>query len=125
MKKDISSRQDLHLIVSDFYKDLLENKELNRFFIEFKDASKLKAHLEILVDFWDNTLFYSGSYKKNAIKPHINIHDDKVISASNFESWLRLFNKAVDENFQGQNADTIKTRALSIATVMKIKLNIF
>jgi len=124
MKRDISSREDLHLIVSDFYKDLLENKELNHFFTEFKDESKLKAHLEILVDFWDNTLFYSGSYSKNAIKPHIKIHFDKVISASNFESWLRLFNKAVDENFQGQNADTIKNRALSIATVMKIKLNI-
>jgi hemoglobin len=125
MKRDISSRQDLHLIVSEFYKDLLENEELNRFFKEFRDETKLRAHLEILVDFWDNTLFYSGSYSKNAIKPHIKIHSDKVISASNFENWLMLFNKAVDENFQGQNADTIKARALSIATVMKIKLNIF
>jgi len=125
MKKDISNRQDLHLIVSEFYIDLLEDEELNRFFKEFRDESKLKSHLEILVDFWDNTLFYSGSYSKNAIKPHIKIHFDKTISASNFENWLRLFNKAVDENFQGQNADTIKTRALSIATVMKIKLNIF
>ena len=124
MKKDVDSREDLHLIVSDFYKDLLKNEQISHFFEDFKDGEKLQTHLDVLVDFWDNTLFYSGSYSKNAIKPHIKIHSDKTISALHFETWLQLFEKAVDENFQGQNADTIKSRALSIATVMRIKLNV-
>jgi hypothetical protein len=33
---------------------------------------------------------------------------------------LKHFYEAVDENFEGENAHTLKTRALSIATVMKI-----
>lgn len=124
MKKDILLRKDLHLIVSEFYKELLKNDQLNHFFEDFRDEKKLEEHLDVLVDFWDNTLFYSGTYSKNAIKPHIKIHSTHTISATDFETWLRLFQRAVDENFEGQNADTIKSRALSIATVMRIKLNI-
>lgn len=124
MKKDIASRADLHLIVSDFYIDLLKNERLMHFFEDFRDEKTLQTHLDVLVDFWDNTLFYSGSYSKNAIKPHIKIHSDNAISALDFETWLQLFQKSVDNNFEGQNADTIKSRALSIATVMRIKLNV-
>jgi len=124
MRPDIESREDLFKIVSDFYIDLLESKDLSHFFVSFKDEKVLKHHLETLVDFWDNTLFYSGTYKKNAIKPHIDIHDEKGISGFHFDEWLSLFKKAVDSNFKGQNADTITSRALSIATVMKLKLKV-
>ena len=124
MKKDITSRQDLHLVVSEFYKDLLENNQLGHFFDDFRAEQPLKKHLETLVDFWDNTLFYSGTYNKNAIKPHLDIHETKGISGLHFDQWLSLFNRAVDKDFIGQNADTIKSRALSIATVMKLKLKV-
>ena len=124
MRRDIQSRDDLFTIVSEFYIDLLDSKELSHFFVDFKDEDVLKHHLDTLVDFWDNTLFYSGTYKKNAIKPHIDIHAEKGISGFHFDQWLSLFNKAVDTNYTGQNADTIKSRALSIATVMKLKLKV-
>ena len=124
MRTDIQSREDLLIIVSNFYVDLLQSKELSHFFEAFKDEEVLKHHLETLVDFWDNTLFYSGTYKKNAIKPHFDIHAEKGIQSNNFNQWLSLFNKAVDTNFKGQNAETIKSRALSIATVMKLKLGV-
>ena len=124
MRPDIQSREDLFKIVNDFYIDLLDSNALSHFFISFKDEIVLKHHLETLVDFWDNTLFYSGTYKKNAIKPHIDIHEEKGITSFHFDEWLSLFKKAVDSNFKGQNADTIKSRALSIATVMKLKLKV-
>lgn len=124
MRPDIQSREDLFKIVSDFYIDLLASKDLSHFFVSFKDEKVLKHHLKTLVDFWDNTLFYSGTYKKNAIKPHIDIQAEKGINSFHFDEWLSLFKKAVDSNFKGQNADTIKSRALSIATVMKLKLKV-
>ncbi len=124
MKPDIATREDLLIIISDFYVDLLKSKELSHFFEAFKDETVLNHHLETLVDFWDNTLFYSGTYKKNAIKPHIDIHAKNGIQSSHFNQWLSLFNKAVDTNFKGQNSETIKSRALSIATVMKLKLEV-
>ena len=124
MRLDIQSREDLFIIVNNFYVDLLKSKELSHFFEAFRDEVILKHHLETLVDFWDNTLFYSGTYKKNAIKPHIDIHAEKGIHSFHFDQWLSLFNKAVDTNFKGENANTIKSRALSIATVMRLKLKV-
>ena len=74
MSQDISSRNDLLIIVRDFYALLFQSDDLKEFFEDFKDKEVLELHLETLVDFWDNTLFYSGSYKNNAMKPHIELH---------------------------------------------------
>jgi len=124
MSQDISSRNDLLIIVRDFYNLLFESDELKEFFEDFKDKEALERHLETLVDFWDNTLFYSGSYKKNAMKPHIELHEKHQLNSVHFKHWLHLLTKAIDKNFTGVNAETMKNRALSIATVMKLKFGI-
>ena len=85
------------------------------------DNDELEEHLQVLVDFWDNILFYSGTYNKNAMQPHVQLHQKKPFTEKHFEIWLSLFNASVDENFAGIHADTVKARALSIATVMRLK----
>ena len=124
MSQDISSRNDLLIIVRDFYALLFQSDDLKEFFEDFKDKEVLELHLETLVDFWDNTLFYSGSYKKNAMEPHIVLHQKTPLNSAHFEHWLNLLNEAIDKNFKGVNAETMKNRARSIATVMKIKFAI-
>ena len=47
----------------------------------------------------------------------------KNLSPELFTIWLSHFNNSVDENFKGQKAEQIKTQALSIATVMQIKIS--
>ncbi|MCK5638398.1 MAG: group III truncated hemoglobin [Flavobacteriaceae bacterium] len=121
MKNDVTNREDLYLIVSEFYKKLLVNKELKHFFEKFQDKDTLEKHLNVLVDFWDNILFYSGTYQKNAMQPHINLHQKKPFSQIHFETWLQLFNESIDENFEGEQVSLLKNRALSVATVMRIK----
>ena len=55
------------------------------------------------------------------MQPHINLHEKKPFSKIHFETWLELFNQSIDENFEGENVQILKNRALSIATVMRIK----
>ncbi len=121
MKKDISNRNDLYLIVSEFYKELLSNNEMKHFFEKFQNKNILEEHLQVLVDFWDNVLFQSGKYRKNAMRPHIDLHQEKPFSEKHFEIWLQLFNQSIDAHFEGTNTTIIKNRALSIAAVMRIK----
>ena len=123
MRSDIVSREDLFIIVSDFYIDLMASKGLSHFFVSFKDEKVLKHHLDTLVDFWDNILFYSGSYKKNAMKPHLDLHPKKPFEKQHFQQWILHFNTTIDENFIGEVAHAAKSRALSIATVMQIKIS--
>lgn len=121
MKTDITNRKDLHLIVTEFYKKLLVNKEIKHFFGKFQDNSILEGHLNTLVDFWDNILFFSGTYNKNAMQPHILLHQKAPFKKIHFETWLNLFNQSVGDHFKGEKAEVLKNRALSVATIMRIK----
>jgi hemoglobin len=105
-----------------FYKKLLQDENIKPFFKKFDDPKVLEEHLQVLVNFWDNNLFYSGTYSDNAMQPHLDLHKKTPIKQAHFRRWLKHFYEAVDENFEGENAHTLKTRALSIATVMKIKI---
>ena len=121
MKKDIASREDLLKLVSKFYEKLLADDSINYLFTDIAKID-LAHHLPLLVDFWDSVLFQSDTYHKNAMQPHINLHQRSPLQEQHFETWLRYFNETVDELFEGEKAFLAKERALSIATVMKIKL---
>ena len=123
MKNDISNRDDLYKLVSLFYEKLLVDTEINHFFVDFTDEILLEKHLQVLVDFWDNILFFSGGYRKNAMKPHLDLNTSKPFKPHHFKHWLSGFNSSVNELFEGDNAHAIKSRALSIATVMEIKIS--
>lgn len=122
MKRDIENRDDIYQIVKAFYVKLMSDELMIHFFEDFKDPEHLEEHLQVLVDFWDNILFYSGTYQKNAMKPHIDLQVQKPFSTEHFDSWLKHFNSSVDDFFIGENAHAAKSRALSIATVMKLKV---
>jgi hemoglobin len=53
---------------------------------------------------------------------HQALHQKSNMTAEHFKRWLQLFNDTVNELFEGDNAEIIKQRALSIATVMQIKI---
>jgi hemoglobin len=119
---DIESREDLFTVVELFYKKLFEDKDLQHFFVAFSEPENLKKHLMVLVDFWDGILFHSGAYTKNAMQPHIEKNKDIPFEALHFEKWMYLLSAAIDERFEGLNAEVMKSRAQSIATVMQIRI---
>ena len=118
---DIQTREDLHLLMSEFYKKLLADDKISFIFTEVAKID-LKPHLLDLVDFWEQILFDTGSYRKNVLQIHLDINKKIKLSSAHFGIWLQYFNITIDENFKGQIAENMKTRALSIATVMKIKM---
>ena len=121
MKKDISSREDLFLLVKNFYEKLLNDKTISYLFTDIAKID-LDHHLPVLVDFWDSVLFQSDTYRKNAMQPHLILNQKSPLEKHHFETWLMYFNNTVDELFEGEKAFLAKERAKSIATVMQIKL---
>ena len=122
MKKDITGREDLLQFVTLFYEKLLKDDSINYLFIEVAKIN-LHHHLDVLVDFWENILFQKDSYRKNAMQPHMILHQKSPLQKHHFETWLRNFNESIDELFEGENAFLAKEKALSIATVMQIKIS--
>ena len=121
MKLDILSRKDIILLINHFYSKIKVDFTLGYIFNEVANINWEK-HLPIMYDFWENTLFYTGSYSGNPINLHIHLHHLTPLNNTHFDQWNKLFAEAVDENFVGKNADLIKQRAISISLVLAQKV---
>ena len=79
--------------------------------------------MPIMYDFWENTLFHNGSYKRNAMQPHLDLNEKISLTKAHFDQWLQIFKNTVDELFEGEIANNAKTRAISIATMIQLKIS--
>ena len=119
--KDIQTQEDLFLLVDEFYKKLLSDDSISYIFTDVVKI-KLEGHLPILVTFWSQGILGTGGYTKNLTQIHLEVNEKEYLSPELFKIWLNHFYNSVDENFKGEKAEQIKTQALSIATVMQIKI---
>ncbi len=121
MKKDIANRTDIERLVDLFYEKVKSDETIGYFFTDVVKVNWTQ-HLPIMYDFWENAVFYSGSYNGNPMLQHTAIHSISPFTMKHFQQWNQLFNDSVDELFEGDKASLIKQRAQSIATVMQIKI---
>ena len=120
MKKDISNRTDIELLINTFYDQVKTNATIGHFFSDKK--VNWEHHLPIMYNFWENILFYTGQYNGNPMAVHRQLHEEFPLSKSDFAEWIRLFKATADQLFAGDNTELIKQRAQSIALVMELKI---
>ena len=118
---DIQNQEDLHKLVNEFYKKLLTDDSISYIFTDVVKIH-LEEHLPILVTFWSQAILGTGGYVKNLTQIHLDIDQKEPLTPKLFKIWLNHFYTTVDANFIGEKAEKIKTQALSIATVMQIKI---
>lgn len=121
MKKDITSKKDIKVLVDSFYDRVKPDPVIGHFFSQVIPVDWEK-HLPVMYSFWENVLFHKGSYAGNPMVQHQALHQKSKMTTAHFKRWLQLFNETVNDLFEGDNAEIIKQRALSIATVMQIKI---
>ena len=122
MLKDIQNRADITKLVHTFYERLLKDEEFRHLFLEVAKLDIL-THFEIIIDFWESVLFQAGKYKRDTLQKHLDLHMDHRLTDEHFNRWLAIFNATVDELFEGATAKGAKDRALSIATIIKMKID--
>ncbi|CAN5307383.1 group III truncated hemoglobin [soil metagenome] len=121
-KNDILNREDIVLLMDEFYKKLLADEGIAYI---FTDVAKINMihHMPVLADFWEMILFQKGDYQKNVMLIHQQLNSKTSLTKEHFNTWLNYFMKSVDELFTGTNAELAKQRACSIATLMQIKMH--
>ncbi len=122
MTKDINNRKDIELLINSFYEKVRLDESLGYIFDEIAGVD-WENHLPVMYDFWETTLFHTGSYKRNAMQSHVDLNKKVLLTKAHFDQWLMLFKATVDELFDGEIANNAKTRAISIATMIQIKIN--
>lgn len=117
---DIENREDIEVLMKAFYAKAIPDHMIGHYFTQVTHMN-LEQHLPVIIDFWETVLFGVARYKSNAIAVHQHLHMKSAFTDQHFERWVHLFQSTVDELFSGDKAELAKQRALSIATVMKIK----
>lgn len=121
-KKDITSREDIFLLVSKFYEKVRKDNVLGPFFNNsIKDWD---AHLQHLTTFWESSLFLKTRYYGNPLEVHVNVDkaNNNTITELHFGLWLNLWHQTIDELFEGEHANNAKRRARKMGTFLYLKI---
>lgn len=126
-KKDIQNRDDVFLLVSEFYKKVRQDEVLGPFFNNvIKDWD---AHIARLTVFWESSLFMTKKlderYLGNPLAVHVKVDEENnhSITELHFGLWLNLWFATLNELFEGEVVENAKNRARKMGTFMY--MNIF
>lgn len=122
---DIETRTDIDLIMRVFYERALADEVIGFIFSDVAHLD-LEHHLPIIGDFWESSLFGTGTYSERGRSPleiHKQLHMLSPITAEHFERWLKIFTTSIDEEFAGERAEFLKMRADAIASRMQQFIN--
>ena len=120
-KTDISTQEDIQLLVNNFYDKVRLNPVIGYIFDEIAHVNWEK-HLPIMYSFWGSILLSEHSYSGNPMVKHVALSRLVDLTEREFDEWRRLFNQTIDELFEGEKADVAKTRAENIARMMLYKV---
>lgn len=118
--KDISTREDVELLVDRFYAKIRVHSELGPIFND-RIRDHWDEHMVTLVNFWETLLLNNRTYFGAPFPKHVNL----PIEDLHFEMWLSLFFMTIDEHFQGPVAEDAKFRAHNIARSFSFKIAYF
>lgn len=120
-KRELRSRADLDELILALYERLMVDPQIGKFFTQVVPLD-LAHHIPKIASFWESLLFQTGDYQGDPMAVHIHLNRLSKLDREDFEVWLGHFDAAVDELFEGENAERAKQRARSIATLMQIKI---
>lgn len=113
-KPDIRNREDIELLVRNFYDSLLKNESIKPVF----DNLNFEAHIPHIVSFWSFVLLDEAGYNTNVFDKHVNL----PVKEEHFDIWLEHFEKTINDLFEGEKAELAKLRAQTIVFTFKVKL---
>lgn len=119
-KKDISSREDIMLLLKSFYEKVIKDETIGIIFTTIVPID-WNHHIPLIADFWETILLDHPVYSGNPMLKHLEINKVYPLKKIHFDTWLSLFDQTVDENFSGKIASLAKQRAHGIAGVMQLK----
>jgi hemoglobin len=114
--KDIENKDDVTLLVNQFYGKVLQDPSLKDFFKHLD----FEAHKPKMIHFWAFVLLDEPNYTTNVTEKHLNM----PLKQAHFDRWLQLFEETIDELFEGEKADLAKQRAFTIAWTIGNKMNV-
>lgn len=122
IKPDILSRADIEKLVDAFYEKVKADGQIGYLFTEVAKVD-WTHHLPRMYDFWESVVFQTNTFTGNPMIPHFQLNRQSPLSRAHFKRWIQLFSETTDDYFKGANAELAKKRAISIASIMELKIS--
>jgi len=114
--RDISTREDIEVLVGAFYRRAFDDAELGPIFVDVaRLPERLDEHLPRIVDFWESVLLKTHAYPGGAFWPHQQLHERSPLTAAHFARWVDLWTATVEEHFAGPVATSAVVSAQRFA----------
>ena len=119
MAKDIETRADIELLVTEFYSLAIPDPLIGHHFVTLD----MRSHVPVMVDFWEKTILGNPVYFGNPLIAHQTLHEKMPMAPEQFLRWVKIFIETVDRLFEGEMADNAKLRGRMIADSLNQRLN--
>jgi len=120
-KTDITTREDVILLVNTFYDGIRAHALLGPIFNNIAKVN-WETHLPKMYSFWSSILLGEYSFTGNPMATHVNLSKSVPLTEKEFSAWIILFDATVNNLFEGEKAEEAKTRAANIARLMLFKI---
>ena len=118
---DMDTPANVERFVDLFYQRMLADEELAPIFLDVA-AVDLDVHLPHIKDYWRKLLLGDTAYQRHTMNIHRELHGKRALTPVDFDRWLALFTRTVDDHFAGERADRAKRVAAAIAANMQKSL---
>lgn len=117
MKHDITTEHDIEKMVRRQYELLLADADTSPKFA----GLDLEKHFPRIFGFWQMIILAQPmAYTGNAFEPHTRLG----LKKEHFEKWVSFLEQAVNENFEGPNAEKAKNHGRLMSMIFQPKLGI-
>lgn len=120
-KHDIQTRADIERLVDLFYGDAMEDPLIGYIFTDVAHLD-MEKHRPVITDFWETLLLDAQSYGGGAFGVHYALHRKSPFSPGHFSRWLRLWERSVNELFEGPVAIQAVAHGQRIAAAFQRRL---
>jgi hemoglobin len=116
--KDITTREDLVLLVTKFYETATVDPLLKNTFDSFIDKDVWDVHVDKIINFWSMVIFKNNDYSGNMFAKHIPMK----LTVEQIDRWVELFVANLDNNFKGPNTEEALSRVHNMGIMFKSKI---
>jgi hemoglobin len=119
-KPDITTLDDIKLMVNTFYGQVQQDPSIGLIFNQ-KIGNRWPEHLEKMYRFCQTILLEVHTYSGSPFPPHKQL----PVGKEHFEHWMLIFTQTIDSLFEGPRADEAKMRAKNMAEMFHYKIEYF
>lgn len=117
---DISTIEDIKLLVDTFYGKVREDQLLSPIF-NGVIQDRWPQHLEKMYRFWQTVLLQDHTYHGSPFPPHAGLPVDQL----HFNTWLGIWHQTLDALFEGEKANEAKWRGDKMAVMFLSKIEYY